>query len=271
MAAERQPPSGRPPGAGPPPVVTFADVTLGYGSRAVLTDLSFEVREGDFLGVVGPNGAGKTTILRAILGTLQPMAGVVQRDPQLRFGYVPQRQAMDYGWPLRTLDVVLMGRYDRVGVLQRPGTADREAALQALEHVGIRALAPRRFQSLSGGQKQRVLIARALVGKPTLLLLDEPTDGMDVASTGAILELVRALHRTEGLTIIMVSHQLNEVANNVDRLALVVEGGFQYGTAEQLLTSDNLSGLFGVPMEVDEVKGFRMVHTRRAPPGGGAA
>ena len=271
MAAERQPPSGRPPGAGPPPVVTFADVTLGYGSRAVLTDLSFEVREGDFLGVVGPNGAGKTTILRAILGTLQPMAGVVQRDPQLRFGYVPQRQAMDYGWPLRTLDVVLMGRYDRVGVLQRPGTADREAALQALEHVGIRGLAPRRFQSLSGGQKQRVLIARALVGKPTLLLLDEPTDGMDVASTGAILELVRALHRTEGLTVIMVSHQLNEVANNVDRLALVVEGGFQLGTAEELLTGDNLSGLFGVPMEVDEVKGFRMVHTRRAPPGGGAA
>lgn len=244
-------------------MVGFDGVTLGYGASPVLTDLSFEIREGDYVGLVGPNGAGKTTILRAILGTLSPLAGRVERSSSLRFGYVPQRQAMDYGWPLRAMDVVLMGRYDRVGLMQRPDAGDREAALGALESVGIRDLAPRRFQSLSGGQKQRVLIARALTGAPTLLILDEPTDGMDVASTGAILELVGDLHRSEGLTVIMVSHQLNEVANNVDRLALVVEGGFQMGTAAELLTGANLTGLFGVPMEVDEVNGFRMVHTPR--------
>ncbi|HUH12962.1 MAG TPA: metal ABC transporter ATP-binding protein [Longimicrobiales bacterium] len=253
------------------PVVAFRDVTLGYGSTPVLTDLAFEIHEGDFVGLVGPNGSGKTTILRAILGTLEPMAGRVERGQDLRFGYVPQRQALDYGWPLRTMDVVLMGRYDRVGLMQRPGAEDREAALEALEHVGVRELASRRFQSLSGGQKQRALIARALVGRPSLLLLDEPTDGMDVASTGAILELVRDLHRSERLTVVMVSHQLNEVANDVDRLALVVEGGFQMGTADELLTGSNLSELFGVPMEVDTVKGFRMVHTAAGQGGGGVA
>lgn len=250
--------------AGGAPLIAFRDVTLGYAGRPVLSDLSFEIGEGDFLGLVGPNGAGKTTILRAILGTLTPMEGRVERDPAMRFGYVPQRQALDYGWPLKTIDVVVMGRYDRIGLLRRPGRGDRDAALEALEAVGIREHAHRTFQALSGGQKQRALIARALVGRPDFFLLDEPTDGMDVASTGAILDLVRELHEKEGLTVIMVSHQLNEVANYVDRLALVVEGGFQIGAVGDLMTGENLSRLFGLPVEVDEVKGYRMVHT----PGG---
>src|SRR5688572_14297385 len=122
-------------------LVEFDHATLGYGRRVVLSDLSFQIPEGDFLGLVGPNGAGKTTILRAILRSLAPLSGrVVVRDG-LRFGYVPQRDSVDYGFPLKVLDVVLMGRYDRIGLGRRPTGADRELARSALEHVGIAHLA----------------------------------------------------------------------------------------------------------------------------------
>jgi ABC-type Mn2+/Zn2+ transport system ATPase subunit len=239
--------------------IKFSDVTLGYGARPVLSALTFSICEGDLLGLVGPNGAGKTTILRCILGTLQPRQGTVVRAPGLRFGYVPQRSTLDYGWPLDTITVVAMGAYDRIGLLRRPGSRDRAAAHTALEQVGMAHLAERRFASLSGGQKQRVLIARALVGRPTVLVLDEPTDGMDLVSTTSILALVRRLHETERLTVIVVSHQLNEVANYVRRLALVTEGKFQIGATEEILTEDNLSDLYGISVEVDEVGGKRLV------------
>src|ERR671933_56056 len=122
-------------------LVTFDRATLGYGRRAVLTDLTFDIPEGDFLGLVGPNGAGKTTVLRAILGTLAPQEGSVTRADDLRFGYVPQRDQVDYNFPLKVLDVVLMGRYDRIGLGRRPGKDDRARAMAALEHVGIADLA----------------------------------------------------------------------------------------------------------------------------------
>src|SRR5215216_6297542 len=113
-------------------LVTFDRATLGYGHRAVLTDISFDIPEGDFLGLVGPNGAGKTTILRALLGSLEPLGGSVTRSPTLRFGYVPQRDQVDYSFPLKVLDVVLMGRYDRIGLARRPGKDDRARAMAAL-------------------------------------------------------------------------------------------------------------------------------------------
>src|ERR671921_1133476 len=120
-----------------PPLVTFDRATLGYGRRAVLTDISFAIEKGDFVGLVGPNGGGKTTILRALLGTNPPLAGRVALAPGLRFGYVPQRDQVDYGFPLRVVDVVLMGRYDRIGLGRRPTKDDRRRACGALEHVGI--------------------------------------------------------------------------------------------------------------------------------------
>src|SRR5205085_3505509 len=150
------------------PLVKFEHATLGYGRRVVLSDLSFDIPPGDFLGLVGPNGAGKTTILRAILGSLKPMSGSVTIALGLRFGYVPQRDSVDYNFPLKVIDVVLMGRYDRIGLGRRPTRQDREVACEALEHVGILDLADRQLNALSGGQKQRTLIARALVGQPTV-------------------------------------------------------------------------------------------------------
>ena len=248
------------------PLVTFDRATLGYGRRAVLSDLTFDIPPGDFLGLVGPNGAGKTTVLRALLGTLEPLSGTVTRAPGLRFGYVPQRDQVDYNFPLTVMDVVLMGRYDRIGLWRRPGKEDRQLAMEALEHVGIPHLAERQLQDLSGGQKQRALIARALVGKPNVLVLDEPTNGMDLVSTTQILGLVRELHERDALTVLMVSHALNEVANYVERIALVVQGGFRIGTVDQIMTETTLSQMYGIPVDVESVNGHKIVVARRAGP-----
>ena len=244
-------------------LVRFDRASLGYGRRVVLSGLSFDIPEGDFLGLVGPNGAGKTTILRAILGSLAPLSGTVTVAPGLRFGYVPQRDSVDYGFPLKVLDVVLMGRYDRIGLGRRPAAADRALALEALDHVGIADLHDQQLSALSGGQKQRTLIARALVGKPTILVLDEPTNGMDLVSTTQILSLVRQLHERDRLTVLMVSHALNEVANYVDRIALTMQGAFRVGAVREIMTEETLSRMYGIPVEVDEVHGHRIVVARR--------
>jgi ABC-type Mn2+/Zn2+ transport system ATPase subunit len=247
-------------------LITFDRATLGYGRRVVLSDITFDIPVGDFLGLVGPNGAGKTTILRAILGTLEPLQGTVTKSSGLRFGYVPQRDSVDYGFPLKVLDVVMMGRYDRIGLIRRPSKEDRRLAAAALDHVGIGNLADRQLSALSGGQKQRALIARALVGQPNVLVLDEPTTGMDLVSTTQILGLVRELHERDNLTVLMVSHALNEVANYVERIALVVERGFRVGTVAEIMTEETLTQMYGIPVDVDEMHGHRIVVARRSAP-----
>ncbi len=241
------------------PLVRFERATLGYGRRKVLSDISFEIPSGDFLGLVGPNGAGKTTILRNILGSLAPLGGTVAVQPGLRFGYVPQRETVDSVYPLKVVDVVMMGRYDRIGLGRRPGADDRNRAMQALEHVGIPHLAHHQLSALSGGQKQRSLIARALVGEPTVLVLDEPTEGMDLVATTQILGLVRDLHDQDSLTVLMVSHALNEVANYVKRIALVLEGGFRIGTVDDIMNEATLTKMYGIPVDVERVNGHRIV------------
>lgn len=251
------------------PLVRFDHATLGYGRRVVLSDLTFDIPEGDFLGLVGPNGAGKTTILRAILGTHRPLSGAVVLRQGLRFGYVPQRDSVDYGFPLKVLDVVLMGRYDRIGLGRRPTAADRDLAMQALTHVGMAHVAGAQLSALSGGQKQRTLIARALVGAPNILVLDEPTTGMDLVATTQILSLVRDLHERDGLTVLMVSHALNEVANYVNRIALTMEGAFRVGPVDEIMDERTLTAMYGIPVEVDEVHGHRVVVARRQRAGEG--
>lgn len=246
-------------------LVTFDRATLGYGVRAVLSNISFTIPAGDFLGLVGPNGAGKTTILRAILGSLKPLGGTVSVQPGLRFGYVPQRDSVSYDFPLSVREVVLMGRYDRIGLGRRPTAADQDLALKALEHVGIAELANRPLADLSGGQKQRTLIARALVGEPDILVLDEPTNGMDLVSTTQILGLVRELHERDRITVLMVSHALNEVANYVHRIALVLEGSFRIGTVGEIMSEQTLSAMYGIPVDVEELGGHRIVLARRGP------
>src|SRR5437588_2416737 len=201
-------------------LIVFEKVDLGYGRNVVLRDIHFDIEQGDFLGIVGPNGAGKTTLLKAILGLLKPLSGqVFVSAGGLRIGYVPQRESVDTLFPLTVMDIVLMGRYTRLGPFGRPGRDDKERAMEALRSVGITDLANRSYPNLSGGQKQRALIARALVGNPNLLILDEPTNGMDLASERAIMELVRMLHDEDRITVLMVSHLLHTVVNYAKRIA----------------------------------------------------
>ena len=244
-------------------LVSFRDATLGYSHHAVLRGINLDILEHDFLGIVGPNGSGKTTILRTFLGSLKPLAGSVTIAPGLRFGYVPQRDAVDTLFPLQVLEVVMMGRYDRIGLGRRPKATDRELARLALDRVGIAHLADRPLNSLSGGQRQRTLIARALVGEPNVLVLDEPTNGMDLVATTQILGLVRDLHERTGITVVMVSHALNEVANYVERIALVHEGGYVVGTVDEVMTQQSLSAMYGIPVEVSSFEGHRIVLAKR--------
>src|SRR5207237_1242893 len=157
----------------------------------------------------------------------------------------------------------MMGRYDRIGLVRRPSKRDRELACASLEHVGILDLAQKFLTDLSGGQKQRTLIARALVGEPNVLVLDEPTNGMDLVSTTQILGLVRELHDRDGLTVLMVSHALNEVANYVRRIALVVEGGFRIGSVDEIMTEETLTQMYRIPVDVESFNGHRIVLARR--------
>lgn len=232
------------------PLLTFTDVTLGYGGAAVLTGLSFHVCAGEFLGIVGPNGAGKTTVLRALLGLLRPMAGSITGERPPVVGYVPQREHIDTIMPVTALEVALMGRATRLRPLERLGPADYRAAEQALAQVGVAHLAPRLLRDLSGGQQQRVLLARALAAEPDLLVLDEPTNGMDVASEHAIVELLVRLNRQRGLTIVLVTHLLHIVLNAVTTVLLLAGGRTVFGEADQVLADEPLSTLYGVPVRV---------------------
>jgi ABC-type Mn2+/Zn2+ transport system ATPase subunit len=243
-------------------LVRFEGVSLGYGHRALLQGLSFRISSGDFMGLVGPNGSGKTTMLRALLGTLAPLAGTVTLAPGVSFGYVPQREQIESRYPLEVLDVVLMGRYHRIGLGRRPAKSDRTAALDALARVGMAEMAGRHIGGLSGGQKQRALIARALVGDPTVLVLDEPTNGLDLVATTQILGLIRELHEQDQLTVLMVSHALNEVANYVDRIGLLVNGQLRLGHVDEVLTERSLTELYGIEVEVASFGGHRIVLAR---------
>jgi ABC-type Mn2+/Zn2+ transport system ATPase subunit len=196
-----------------------------------------------------------------MLGILKPLSGKVRRNTSARFGYVPQRQFIDEVFPLTALDVALMGRYPMLGVIARPSRRDREIVLECLGHVGIADLASRAYRELSGGQKQRVLIARALAAKPDVMILDEPTNDMDIGSEHAIMELLRRLHDEDGITIVMVSHLLNVVANYAEKLALIDGGLRMVGRTEDVLSSENLSAVYEVPVDVAVHDGRRIVLT----------
>jgi ABC-type Mn2+/Zn2+ transport system ATPase subunit len=246
--------------------IRFDDVTLGYGHHIVLRDIAFEIAAGDFLGIVGPNGAGKTTLLKALLGTLAPLRGSI-RVPEsgVIFGYVPQRQAVDETFPLTVREMILMGRFARIGLLHRPRAEDHACVEQSAEHVGIAGLLDRRYRTLSGGQKQRTLIARALAAEPTILVFDEPTNGMDLPAENAMMDLVRRLHIEDGLTVVMVSHLLNVVASYVARLAIVGEGRLDIGPVETMLTPERLTALYGMPIQVHRLDGSAFVVRGRRP------
>ncbi len=243
-------------------LVRLDEVAIGYGGIPLLAGVTLEVVRGDFLAIVGPNGGGKTTLFRTLLGVLRPVAGRREQPAPLRVGYVPQRDHVDAFWPLTAGEVALMGRYRLRGPGRRPRAEDREKVAAAMRRVGIADLAPRPFRTLSGGQRQRTLIARALAADPELLALDEPTNGMDPAAELSALDILRELHRTEPLAVVMVSHRLEAVANYARKLAFVDKDKalWRVGPLAEMLTSEALSALYGRPVAVREEEGRRFVY-----------
>lgn len=231
-------------------LIRIQSADLGYLHRATLRSVDLTVSTGQFIGIVGPNGAGKTTLLKAILGLVPALSGSIERGADVTIGYVPQRDTMELLYPLTVMDIVLMGRYGSIGAVRRPGRGEADEARAALEDAGIANLADRRYAGLSGGQKQRVLIARALIVRPHLLILDEPTNGMDLPAEKAMMDLVRHLHDEHEMTVLMVSHLLNTVLNYADTIALVGDGSVRVGATSSMITEARLEALYGIPVRV---------------------
>lgn len=249
------------------PLVQFREVRLGYGRQVVLDNVNMDILQGDFFGLVGPNGSGKTTLLRCLLGILKPLSGQVTRAVGLQIGYVPQREMLDPLFPLTALDIVLMGRYPRMGVFRSPSKGDREFAMLCLQQVGLADSAHKLYRELSGGQRQRVLIARALAVEPNLLVLDEPTNGLDLPTEASILGLIERFHAQSGLTIVLVSHVLNVVARYATRMGVLLDGRLLVGEAEQLMQERVLEEVYGVPVCVQRLEHHYLVAVREVEEG----
>jgi manganese/zinc/iron transport system ATP- binding protein len=223
------------------PAVEVAGLSVAFGSRPALDDVSFTVPAGSLVGILGPNGAGKTTLLRALLGEL-PHSG--RAELHGRAGYVPQHASAHEGFPIDALGVVLMGRYPRLGWLRRPGRSDRALALELLDRVGLRDQARRQFSELSGGQRQRVLVARALAQEGEVLLLDEPFTGVDAVSHETLLAVLRDLAR-EGRTVVMTTHDVGEAGRVCDRLLILNRELVAEGPTEEIFTPEVLKRAYG--------------------------
>lgn len=238
----------------PPPAIVLDDVWFGYGpspmSAPVLEAVTFSVEDRDFLGIIGPNGGGKTTLLKLCLGLLRPQRGrvsVLGLSPtraRRRVGYVPQHAQIDTSVPASVLDIVLMGRLGLSAWGAWYGSAHRAAALDALERVRAAELASRPLASLSGGQRQRVLIARALAADPKLLLLDEPTAGIDAHMEESLVDLLHELNRE--LTIVMVSHDVAFVSTHLKRVACLNRRAVVHRAEE--IGADVISTMYHQPM-----------------------
>ena len=243
-------------------LLELSRVEVGYHGTPVLPPFDLSIAAGDAVGIVGPNGSGKTTMVRTMLGLLRPIRGAVQfpEKHKPRFGYVPQRASVDVSFPLTAHEVALMGRYGLIGAGRRPRAIDLERTRAALKDVGALELADRPFHALSGGQRQRVLVARALAAEPEILVLDEPTTGMDLPSERAMLDLVRSF-TARGIAVILISHQLGAVADHVEKLVLLAgrDHPVAVGSRDELLTTARLSKIYERPIAVRTVDGHTVI------------
>jgi zinc/manganese transport system ATP-binding protein len=246
-------------------LVRFRGVSCGYDSRAVLRDIDLTIREGAFVGIVGPSGAGKTTLLRAIVGAVPRIEGwltfdgrPVGRGGTSGVGWVPQLETVDWNFPATVREVVLMGRWS-----ERPWQAwasreDRVAADRLLDRLGIGGLGGRHIRQLSGGQQQRVFLARAMIGEPRLLLLDEPTSGVDLKTRDDILHLLADLNG-DGMTIVMTTHELNTVAAHLPWVVCVNGSIVAEGDPDDIFTSEVLGRTYGADLRVVRHDGIILV------------
>jgi len=243
-------------------LVELRQVRVGHHRQPLLPPIDLNLPPGVFLGMVGPNGSGKTTIIKTILGLLPPISGELAfpRGARPRFGYVPQRDSVDVSFPLTAFEITLMGRFALIGAGRRPKPADVDRARAALADVGAEDLASRPYHALSGGQRQRVLVARALAGDPEILILDEPTTGMDLPSERSMLDLVASFTQRQ-IAVVMISHHLGLVSDYAELLALVPGPGraVEIGRREEILTSARLTQIYGRDVAVRSVDGHAVI------------
>jgi manganese/zinc/iron transport system ATP- binding protein len=225
-------------------------MTVAYHRRPVLWDIDLTVPHGKLVAIVGPNGAGKTTLIKAVLGLLPLASGKVEifgrpyREQRHLVGYVPQRETVDWDFPVTAFDVVLMGTYGRLGWFRRPGAGESKSARQCLDHVGMSAFADRQIRQLSGGQQQRVFLARALAQDAQIYFMDEPFAGVDAATEQAIVDLLQDL-RASGKTVLVVHHELQTVKQYFDHVILLNMRLVAAGPVATTFTTENLQTTYG--------------------------
>jgi manganese/zinc/iron transport system ATP- binding protein len=234
----------------PEKAIEVSDLTIAYKDKPVLWDVDMDVPSGILMAIIGPNGAGKTTMIKSILGLIKPAAGqvLVYGKPYVEqrhlVGYVPQRGSVDWDFPTSVMDVVMMGRYGALGWLKRPGAAERAAALDALDKVGMKSFAERQISQLSGGQQQRVFLARALVQDAQLYFMDEPFQGVDATTERAIVTLLQEL-RSAGKTVVVVHHDLQTVPEYFDWVTMLNVRRIASGPVREVFTEQNLRQTYG--------------------------
>jgi manganese/zinc/iron transport system ATP- binding protein len=233
-----------------PPALEVHDMTVAYHRKPVLWDVDLVVPEGKLVGIVGPNGAGKTTLIKAALGLLPLASGKVEIygkpywEQRAIVGYVPQRESVDWDFPVTVRDVVLMGTYGRLGWCRRPGRSEKEIAARCLQEVGMSEFANRQIRQLSGGQQQRVFLARALAQDAKVYFMDEPFAGVDASTESAIIGLLQSL-RAAGKTVFVVHHDLQTVRSYFDYVILLNLRLVACGPTETTFTPQHLHETYG--------------------------
>jgi manganese/zinc/iron transport system ATP- binding protein len=243
-----------------PPILDIHDVTVAYHRKPVLWDIDLTLDEPRLVGIVGPNGAGKSTLIKAVLGLVPLVSGSIRlfgepvEDQRKRIGYVPQRESVDWDFPVSVLDVVLMGTYGELGWFRRPGAAQKAWARECLADVGILDLQHQQIGQLSGGQQQRTFLARALAQRADVYFMDEPFAGVDAATERAILSILKRLRR-EGKSIFVVHHDLRTVPAYFDHVVMLNVRLIASGPPRQAFTDDNLRKTYGGRLAILETVG----------------
>jgi zinc/manganese transport system ATP-binding protein len=241
----------------PAPAIVARGLAAGYGSKAIWSDAGFSIPTGSFTAILGPNGAGKSTLIRLVLGLLHPLAGdldVLGEPPRRgnpRIGYVPQGSAFDPELSIRGRDFVGLGVDGHQWGMRLTGRSQVATATDdAIRAVGAEAYADRQLGRLSGGEQQRLLLAQALVGRPRLLLMDEPLSHLDVRNQGAIVQLISQVARERNLTVLLIAHDVNPLLSHIDHVLYIAQGNLAMGKPADIITSETLSTIYSAPVEV---------------------
>lgn len=236
------------------PIIRVENVSFAYHEETVLARINFDIIRGDYLGIIGPNGGGKTTLLKLMLGLVKPSSGRVELfgrpAPEFtdfsRIGYIPQKAtSIESRFPFTVEEVVTFGRVGKAGMLRRLKAADRQAVTRALGQVNMLPQQKSLLAELSGGQQQRVFIAKGLVSEPDILILDEPTVGVDVESQDEFYRLLSRLNRKQGITLVVVSHDIDVIANEVKSVACLNQTLICHGTPKEFIKGDYMERLYG--------------------------